>query len=272
MSIWNKVLAFLVFFAALAFFYMAGRTLKTREYWCKKANELETALARTTKENTELLEAEKAEDGKLGIIPARRQLNLLLLGRGRVWYNCDPGQKMQTGKVAVTTDAPVPNGISDKMILYVVEEKEVQKGGQYLGEFRVNGVAEKKVGLEPTMKLNDRELTRLMASHGPWTLYENMPLDRHDYFAGLSEAEKKSLLAGADKEVLTEYLRDGQPAGPNDPKDCIGPDHKYVRKLHDYKNLFKNYHLARSLYVDLFETITRDQQYLEDADKEAQDQ
>ena len=41
MSIWNKVLIGLISVASLAFFYLAVRTLKTRQHWQDLAQRLE---------------------------------------------------------------------------------------------------------------------------------------------------------------------------------------------------------------------------------------
>ena len=219
MSIWNRVALGLVGLAAVGLFIIGVvATLKIHVVWGSRVEQLRADLKRVTEENQALLASE--DHDKPGILAMRRQLQQVLIGRGRVWYNCEPQQGPDTarsGKVAVTTDLPVPNGIANKSTLYVVEEAEVQKGGRYLGEFHVEEVAEKdkKISLAPNMKFSPEQLQRLAGSKGPWTLYENMPVDRHDVFVELSDAEKKSLLPPRNRRAsISRTVRRPWPAIP----------------------------------------------------------
>ena len=187
---------------------------------------------------------------------ARDELEKALVSRGRIWSNCEPGKPDAKGRVAVTTDLPSPNGISDKMVVYAFEEVDPQKGGDYLGEFRVAGVADKKIALEPTMTMTAREQKRLERSKGPWSLYELLPLDQHELFVDMPDDVKAALPA----DGVAEYTHDGQKAEPDDPSECK-VEGIYVRRLRDYAALFKMYHGERTLFVDLYESIARDLQY-----------
>jgi hypothetical protein len=99
----------------------------------------------------------------------------------------------------------------------------------------------------------------LAKSQLPWSIYETMPVDRHEIFAGeppkvpsKSEAELKQLLP---PESVNEYLRDGKEAAANDPVERqVGLDaegnrlpadklgeaakKKYSRRLRDYATEF----------------------------------
>jgi len=274
MSIWNKILLGFVFVAAVAFFYMAMRTLKTHQYWRALALGHQQKIKELREENSSLISADpkQGEDGQMGIVRLRLELNKLLIDRGRVWYNCSPEQiDPATGGVRVKTDLPDPHRIGVNTNLYVFDETDLQDGGRYLGEFEVTDVAQQQVALEPAMKVPPEELKRLAASKGPWTLYEIMPLDARSVFAHLSEEEKKALLPDETQE---EYLKDGEPAEPDDPEDRVVEvkdkdgnvvERKYVRMLRDYEVLFKEYHLQRSILVDLFEATKRDKQYVDNA-------
>jgi len=214
MSIWNKILVGFIFVASVAFFYMAMRTLKTHQYWRESVQKHEKKIQEVEDENYKLVEGdEEVEDAELGIKQLRFELHKLMIDRGRVWYRCKPAQaNPQTGQVAVTTDLPIPHKITAKTVLYVFEEADVDQGnpaqsGHYLGEFKVTDVGETQVQLAPAMKMDDEELQLMAASRGPWTLYEKMPIDNHEIFADLDEAELEKLLP---KENLPEYVNDGQ--------------------------------------------------------------
>jgi hypothetical protein len=269
MSIWNRVALGLVFLAAVAMFVFGARALKIHAVWGSHMAALRVQLKSYSEQNDNLLNSEDKD--KPGILAMRRQLQQVLAGRGRVWYNCEPQigpETLRSGKMTVTTDLPVPNGIADKSTLYAIEETEVQKGGRYLGEFHVDGVDEKnkRITLAPNLTFSEEQLKRVAASKGPWTLYEHMPVDRHDVFAELTDAEKKALMPAG---TVNEYNRDGQSPLGNDPEDRIFKTAEgskvYVRRLRDYKQLLDGYHLKHAVFVDQFLTLSNDTKYLEDA-------
>ena len=267
MSIWNKVLVGLIGVAALAFFYMAARTLQTHKSWRELARQYEAKIVQVKDENYRLVEGmqKEGEQTEMGIKQVRRELHKLLIDRGRAWYNCDPKVKGDA-EVRITTDQPDPHGISDKSVLYAFEEPDVQKKGRYLGEFKVTAAADKQITLAPTARLTPREVERLATAKKPWTLYEVMPRDQHYIFADLSDAEKKARLPA---EVLPEYLKDGKPAAKDDPEECKAKDGKYVRLLRDYRILFNADRVNYTDMVDLFEATTRDMDLVEAALAEA---
>jgi len=275
MSIWNKILIGFVFIAAVAFFYLALRTLKTHQHWREKAAAFQERVEELDDENRELVladpEEEDAEETEMGIERLRLELFKLLIDRGRVWYNCSPDPPdAQTGQVPVKTDLPDPHRISQNTVLYVFEEADVADDGNYLGEFKVTQVADRQIALAPTAKMPAEDLARLAASRGPWTLYEVMPIDTRSVFATLSEEEKEALLPEA---TVDEYLKDGKPADPDDPEDRVVDDGEggklYSRMLRDYDVLFENYHLRRSYMADKVAVARRDKQYIDQAYGEA---
>jgi molybdopterin converting factor small subunit len=92
-------------------------------------------------------------------------------------------------------------------------------------------------------------------------MYDTMPTDNHEAFAGLTESQLKPLLPAA---VLAEYVRDGQPAQPGDPDRCKVAG-KYVRALRDYAGMRDTFFRQRTVLVDQIEAGKRDQQYVEEA-------
>jgi len=276
MSIWNKVLLGFIFVFAVAFFYLAARTLKTHQYWCELAQQFEQKIEQVENENVDLVQADPKDDADvtaMGIDRLRLELHKMLIDRGRVWADCTPQVQPQTGKVTLTLQEAGSHGIADKTVLYAFEGKDVQDGGKYLGEFKVVGVDEDKVALEPAVTLEPDELKRIDDSQGPWTVYEIMPVDSHSVFTRLDEDTKKQMLP---QSTVAEYVKDGEAAQDSDLAawgvEGTIEDGKYVRPLRDYDVLFKYFQLQRSVLADLIESTTRDKQYVEDAVADAQKQ
>jgi hypothetical protein len=266
MSIWNKVLVGFIFIAALVFGYMTIRALKTQQYWEGLVKIHQEKLADVLAKNKALVEAEKLENGNLGTVLAKRELDRVLLGRGRVWSNV--AVKAHAGDtVTVEPEQTTSSGITPKMTLYVIEENDVQKGGRYLGEFEVAHVDVKKVVLSPTRPLDPDEEQRLAKSHGPWSLYEIMPVDKHDAFVDIDKAELDSLLPAGSR---IEYEKDGKPAAPGDDKQFrVDTKGNYVRLLRDYQAIYESYHLQRALFADLYDAAKRDFAYMHDSCEDA---
>lgn len=240
MSIWSKILVGLVFVATLPLFYLAARALRTEQVWKTAAGTYVDPIEKTLQNNKLLLEGDDGSSGgepRPGIRQKRVELHDMLVDRGRVWQNCAPGQVTPAGEASVTVEMPdpsVPHKIQDNMVVYVFDQRNVEEGGAYLGEFKVVGIAENQISLAPTMRLTQRELTRLAAAAAaPWVLYERMPGDRHETFAGSDPAQLAALMPGVPPEVLDEFARDGQDAGPDDPPERVN-NGKYERALRDY--------------------------------------
>ena len=245
MSIWNKILVGVIAVAALVFFYMAARTLKTHQHWHESALKHKDRIDELQKE---------FETTQVGNRQRRIELNKLLLDRGRVWSNCDPNVRINeddgSPTVSVVIDSLGPNGIAKNTILYGFEKADAQDKGRYLGEFKVTGSdpAQKTVVLVPTLPLSLRQLDRLATAQRPWSFYEILPRDNHDIFASLTDAEKEKLLPAATRQ---EYLDDGK--------------NGYVRPLRDYQVLFSIQNLRRTLLADKVDFTTRDLKLVQDA-------
>jgi hypothetical protein len=178
--------------------------------------------------------------------------------RGRIWRNVKPAgvPNAQTGAVNVSIPAPTPAGIKPQTVVFLFDDGPSQppaangapRGAQYLGEFTVTGAGPQQAALQPVLAFDDLERRRLAASRGPWIIYETMPLDRHEIFAGKTDQELQQLLP---KKTVNEYIRDGKPSTPDDdPLHVVGFDENgkalppsdlskatkklYQRRLRDY--------------------------------------
>ncbi len=270
MSIWNKVLVGFIAVLSLVFFYMAARTLKTHQEWRTSSQAFEKALEETLARQEEYREGiVDGEQKKRGIRQARLELHKVMLDRGRVWKNVMPSQASQQGpdgafEVMVNLDS-ADHQISDKMILHLFEEELATKGGKYLGEFRVDGVAEKQVNLKPTMRMDQEEYQRVAGSQGPWWLYERVPPDRHRLFADLTEDEIRELIP---ESALVGYLKHGKPAEPGDPEKHV-KDGEYMRPLVDFETALRQRYVRRTVLIDLLAEAQRDLNTIKTAHEKA---
>lgn len=295
MSIWNKVLVGLICVAAIGFWYLAMRTLKTHQYWRELARKHQERIDQLKAENATLADGNANDANQLGIRQYRQMIHQLVVDRGRVWTNCEPrGFNAQTGQGTIVTDQPNPNGLAPKSIIHVFEEKEASaggSGGRYLGEFEVEAVADNQLQVRPTQKLDPARLQRIAQASKPWILYEKMPSDSHTWTAGLSEDELRQMLPASS---LASYLHDGKPASwedvaqwkaegsivddngkpltDADGKPLPGAKGTFVRQLHDYGSIFRRRFAEKALLADRFEWYQRDIRYLQESLAEAKEQ
>jgi hypothetical protein len=193
----------------------------------------------------------------------KQRLQVQAQQRGRVWAGVTPAGRVDaaTGQVPVVIPAPRPHGLEQDAIVYVFEQgppnpAAPDRPAQYLGEFRVTAATENGVTLQSVQGLDQRtgeRLARSAATRGAvWKLYETMPMDSHEPFAGLNEQQLRQMLPAAS---LPEYLRHGTNATPDDDErhragydeegKRVGPDDaakatewRYDRQLRDYAYLF----------------------------------
>lgn len=267
MSIWNKVLAWLIGVAGVGLVFMAMWTVKIHKVWAESYVKHDRQLKQ--------VEAANAQLADVDIRQLRLALHKVLVDRQRAWFHCEPkikvGREEGTAEVTLTVDQPEPHGIASKTVLYAFEEADARKKGQYLGEYIATNSDDKKVTLVPTSRLSERQLDRiekLSKRKGPWVLYESMPRDNHEILAGLDEKELKSLLPAA---TASEYLKDGRPAAKDAPKDRI-QDGKYVRKLRDFNVLLGAEQKKRLLLNNSIRASEWDKQLLAEALADAKKQ
>jgi hypothetical protein len=214
-----------------------------------------------------------------------RQLDDLYRQRGRVWRGVvaagpiDPA----TGRFPISIPQPKPHGLEKDALVVAFELGEPNaanpdQGAQYLGEFRAVEVRPDGAILEPTVKLDQRTGNRIARSQQgqggrprPWALYETMPADRHEIFAGRSEEELKKMLPAAS---VQEYLRHGTKATPDDDEyhraayDEAGrrvdldsdakTEERYDRQLRDYAYLFAEAARTRAVMLADRAALTED--------------
>lgn len=293
---WAQMLLVLgIFFMALATFILGMEVFRIHRNIRKAIPGLEQRIADLESENDALVRGtrdaavisrvfqgevfggeapfdQEAEGRMPGMEYWVKQFQALARSRGRVWRDAAPGAVDQkTGRLAVAVPNPKPHGLAVGAIVYAFEQglpnpAAPDKGAQYIGEFKVVEANEQGVFLEPVQRLDAFTGKRLLTSlqqKKPWSLYELLPADAHDLFAGMTEEQLKALLpAGA----VNEYLRHGTPALPDDDDyhragfdeagQQVGPDDKakavtwrYDRPLRDYSYLFPELQRERVLML-----------------------
>jgi hypothetical protein len=271
MSIWNKILLALIFLASLAFFHAAARTVKTYQHWANKADAFEKALQTTNAKIVSLRTADHEhplEDKSIGVQQLRIDLGRVLANRGRIWLKCEKTKDPVTEKagilgVSVNTEESASGAFTKDMLLYVFEEGTEDSPGKYLGEFRVDQVSEKQIGLASTtqmVKSGDLKIKTLAdnvnESKTPWVLYEMMPTDEHEAFENVPDDEKKW--------IPESFAKDSQ-EGPDGKKE-------FVRPLRDYLTVFRACEMYRAIFADRYESALRDLSYLQAAAGDSQKQ
>lgn len=236
------ILLALVFLASIVFWYLAARTLKTQAAWRALAVQAEKEVAQLQQEQEELLEGIPAapEGSPLGINQIKHQLHRIALDRGAAWRGATKEKvDAQTGKVELTIKSPEPHGLSEKMAVFLFEEKKALDGGRYLGEFQATKADDKSAAVELTenLPLTAAQRERLAASEGSWTLYAIMPLDDPQALAALNEEARKEVLPPEHADLAD--IR---------------------RALHDYELFFRHQHSHRQLIADAMAALAADLQ------------
>jgi hypothetical protein len=282
---------------------MSAATMKTHQSYRTVYNKKVAELAQLKSENSAMQSG--TEDEQLKAEMLQKQMNLatggirqlklemhkLLMGRGRRWNEGQPQRVGEDGQVQILVADPDPNNpdrhnIVVGTILYAFEDGKASEGSSYLGEFEVTEVQEGEnneggITLTPTMKPSARELDRLRKSEVTWRLYEKMPVDRHELFAGAGE----TVLEELPEASRPEYERDGTEAQDDDPPHLVvgykrngaraaegdNVDKKvYERQLRHYTSIFHNLKVQQVVDADAIDQLQRDNLLLQEANEKAQ--
>ncbi len=206
---------FLVFCAVPPFLVYASFVLKTRMAWMSWHSYYEKEVATRTAEAVKLrsgdLDAVKQDLDN--VAEAQERYNALLHGRGRVWRDVKPSALNAAG-TQMTVSVPVPSTapptppaaapadgapaapaapepppvIPSDTTLFVFRDIRTAEGipvpNEYVGSFKVVASAPGSATLSPVRPL-DAVQKRIAQTADPrftWSLYETMPIDRHDVF------------------------------------------------------------------------------------------
>lgn len=244
----------LTFFAAGTFGVFGAIVLKTHKNWRTEVQKMEKDLEVQLKLKDDIQFGDVAKvEQEANLRSVKAEIARTLLDRGRVWRGCQPGN-FDGMTVTVTTTpvgAPVaegaaapaakPNNIEVKTILYAFKELPDANNtmflpGVYLGEFVATAVTESSVTLAPTVPLDADQLQQIRVVDSSWVLYEVLPIDGHEFFAGLDDAALRALIPQGNltqeayDALIASYLRTGTPATDEDSLDSKWVKVKFLKK------------------------------------------
>lgn len=291
-GIGQVILVYAIFLSASVFLYLAAKTLKIQQTYRQQAKQFEQRAEQLEKENAEIefgVEAVGGGEAKPGIEQLRHELDKLTLVRGGVWRGCKPAKVAKDGTAVVRIPDSGLATLGKDTIVFAFEEGEGERGAgaRYLTEFKVTAVDPQtgSVTLTPATIPRADELKRLADSRRTWSLYEVLPVDRHEVFATLDADRLKALIP---PESLEEYLRDGKAAKEDDPPDRVigvledgttAPlavleqqgkldqvvEKRYQRPLRDYAFALREFSRQRAIDEDAMAQLLRDQQQLNES-------
>lgn len=254
MSTSSKVLIGLIIVTALPLFVLSMLVLAAHRNWRGPATQMESEIQQLR------LKAEELAEGEDGIRKQQSLIFPITVGRGHVWR----AQRQQVNPAAVFADVALPDAgaqqIAKDMTLFAFEDARSPEGNltssRYLGEFRVIEVAADGRGarlqpVHPNLPLpvgppNLNWAQRIVQSNENWALYENLPVDNFDAFAGLDDQQLAALVPAA---TVAEYRKHGKRAEPGDPQERV-VNGNFVRMLRDYDSHFREIDRQRAVLVD----------------------
>ncbi|QDU77593.1 hypothetical protein Pan97_46650 [Bremerella volcania] len=255
---------FLTFGAAFAYLVLAAAVLRTESSWKKLAEQKDKELNQAVSQ-VELLETgrtvnpqsgrlESVDDPTDSLVGAKAELKRVMYDRGRLWRNVTRGaiNNNQVGLTLPPVQAPVTNNpaggaaapasvptqrsLAPDDIVYAFgqmnhpEDPTLNVPAYFIGEFVVRTIQDQNMTVESTTKL-DRAQQQTLNLPNQWMLYDKMPVDDHEVFDDMDDAQLASLIRGAcsrmglpqpmQDEVLTSIQRNGEPAGADDPEIAV---------------------------------------------------
>jgi hypothetical protein len=192
-------------------------------YSLNLANWGDAKCARVGVESAELLPQPGvepgAEGGAPGVVPHSIQEGMALYA----FLETSLAQLSDAQRAALFGDATLPSLDVEGVCRLPI---------RYLGHFRVTGVNDQTITVAPIEPLRWDQ-----TPEGSWTLYEVMPVDRHDLYVGLPNEQLSTLFRapGGDDasqilgEALAHYARDQQPAQQTDAPERTATKVRFVR-------------------------------------------
>jgi hypothetical protein len=211
----------LIFITAVLGGLGLSQSFKARRAWMDRAIENEKVVQQRQREYNQV---RFGEEGAIQYSPnslegVNHRLNLLTIGEGRIWYNCQPEVSGNTVTIKFSATAldgatPLSAQLKPDMTLYLfadrardVGEKTIMAPVEFVGSYVVKSVdaAANLATLEPMFVTNfsKNESTTPTTS---WTLFERMPSDSRDAFRdslGLAEFS----LAAYRQALQDKYLK-----------------------------------------------------------------
>jgi len=256
---------FLTFGAAFAYLVLAAAVLRTESSWKQLAEQREKELSQAVSQ-VELLETgrtvnpqtgklETVDDPTESVVGAKAELKRVMYDRGRLWRNVTRGavnnkqvgltlppvqvpaaNNAAGGAAPAPSPAPTQRSLAPDDIVYAFgqmthpDDPTLTVPAYFIGEFVVRTIQDQNLTVESTTKI-DRAQQQTLELPNDWMLYDKMPVDDHEVFDNMDDAELASLIRKAcsrmglpqpmQEEVLASIQRSGEPAGPDDPEIAV---------------------------------------------------
>lgn len=187
----------LIFLTAIFGGLGLSQAFKARRAWMDRAIENEKLVEQRIREYNLV---RFGEEGALQYTPdslegVNHTLNLMTIGEGRIWYNCQPEVSGNTvtikfGATAMDGATPLAAQLKPDMTLYIFADRAREIGGkqvmapiEFVGSYVVKVVdaAANSATLEPMFVTNFSK-NEAATPTTSWTLFERMPSDSRDAF------------------------------------------------------------------------------------------
>ena len=184
----NPVLLIFIFIAGAAGMIGMAQTLHLRQGVLKKLEDGRDRVARAEEQRQKIIygDINSAEYGPNSLRGLAQQVELLQLGRGRVW---DGGKvTIEDGELKFAFPAEQPAVEDENMSLVNVElyafANDANNAPSFVGKFRVIEQTQTELFMEQSVPIaNWNEAGNPQATS--WSLYERMPFDKHGIFRNL---------------------------------------------------------------------------------------
>jgi hypothetical protein len=245
----HMVFAFLAFASTLPVAAYTAMSLKTRAEWSKLGATLEKQVSEKDVASRTLRDGDPDvanPDPLTYLSGAQGEVYRILINRGRVWRQCTlTNINVQASTLKFNTQQPPPaeqgpNRLETKAVLYLFKDVTLQNvftgeprsvPAVYVGEFQVTEVTDADVTIAPTLPLDPQQASHLApGGETRWTLYEKMPTDSPEAFAGLTEQQVRALIPNVlqidpqrHEQLVQTYLREG-----NEPLEADPPARRWM--------------------------------------------
>jgi hypothetical protein len=239
MSLASKILVGFIIFGAIVVVFLSARVVRIQSTHRTKAQRLEQDLRTTTEANALLRDRPTwSESGEPAIRELKAKLARQVSDRGRAWFGAKFLGFSPTSSLGVELTGEPPPSLAPQTVLYAFRASVEGGPATYVGEFKVASVNMEKsrtvLDLQPAREVIPAILERvqqLQPNSTLLTIYSQMPGDRHEAFAGMSDEELAKLLPAS---VVAEYRKHGQEAAADDPAERK-VEGRYIRKLRSYE-------------------------------------
>lgn len=234
MSIWNKILIFLVISLSIACFVFAIYIFSVRQHWLEKEKVAAEAIPPQIVAREKVMDGEEKTEnspGVLGVRDASIQLDVILHDRQPAWFGCIPTKvDINQGYIDAEFHIDAPDaGLNKGSFVHIFEESQIETDDEtssvsgeptkYLGAFIVTGSSINpdatpsfvSVTVASFDHLSDQEMEAVTDSFKNdklWTVYSKLPTDHYNLFKELEEEEFEKMVPPNQRAHFSDENRE----------------------------------------------------------------